>query len=328
MTEADSRAQLRARSGGALPDTPGDRELARAPRPPVCSTSPTPRSSPLSDAAARGDATRAGARSRTSTATEDADLEPTRSACRPECCARLRRLDEPRRELDEYFAGRRTSRLSSGLDWRLTRFGLDAGARRHRPRFPMARSRATRRVAAEAGSPRGSRAAGNALGANPLPIVVPCHRVLHTGGGLGGYTGGLERKRTLLAIERQRAARGVSGPRVAAPRRRGGRSGRRRPHWGPCRARAGGPSRASPASSPSSPGRNRAARQAFQRANSGSSAQQGQFGTHTPGRTGALASSRCMRGQPRPRPRRRPAPQSRSICSASCRADSRPHFRR
>ena len=49
---------------------------------------------------------------------------------------------------------------------------------------------------------RGFRAAGNALGSNPLPIVLPCHRVLHSGGGLGGYTGGLERKRTLLAIER------------------------------------------------------------------------------------------------------------------------------
>jgi len=56
-------------------------------------------------------------------------------------------------------------------------------------------------VAAVAGSPRGSRAAGNALGANPLPIVLPCHRVLRSGGALGGYTGGLDRKRTLLAIE-------------------------------------------------------------------------------------------------------------------------------
>ena len=45
-------------------------------------------------------------------------------------------------------------------------------------------------VAAEAGSPRGSRAAGNALGANPIPIVVPCHRVVRSGGALGGYTGG------------------------------------------------------------------------------------------------------------------------------------------
>ena len=56
-------------------------------------------------------------------------------------------------------------------------------------------------MAARAGSPRGSRAAGNALGSNPIPIVVPCHRVLHSGGGLGGYTGGLDKKRLLLAVE-------------------------------------------------------------------------------------------------------------------------------
>ena len=56
-------------------------------------------------------------------------------------------------------------------------------------------------VATEAGSPRASRAAGNALGANPIPIIVPCHRVLHADGGLGGYTGGLDRKRLLLEIE-------------------------------------------------------------------------------------------------------------------------------
>jgi methylated-DNA-[protein]-cysteine S-methyltransferase len=56
-------------------------------------------------------------------------------------------------------------------------------------------------VATKAGSPGAARAAGNALGANPLPIVIPCHRVHHADGGLGGYTGGLDRKRLLLAIE-------------------------------------------------------------------------------------------------------------------------------
>jgi methylated-DNA-[protein]-cysteine S-methyltransferase len=56
-------------------------------------------------------------------------------------------------------------------------------------------------IATEAGSPRGARAAGNALGSNPIPIVVPCHRVVHAGGGLGGYTGGLSRKVTLLTLE-------------------------------------------------------------------------------------------------------------------------------
>ncbi|HEY7453874.1 MAG TPA: MGMT family protein, partial [Thermoleophilaceae bacterium] len=56
-------------------------------------------------------------------------------------------------------------------------------------------------VAEAAGSPRAVRAAGNALGANPMPVVVPCHRVLRTGGKLGGYTGGLERKEFLLRLE-------------------------------------------------------------------------------------------------------------------------------
>ncbi|MCW2968564.1 MAG: methylated-DNA/protein-cysteinemethyltransferase, partial [Solirubrobacteraceae bacterium] len=58
-----------------------------------------------------------------------------------------------------------------------------------------------RAMATGAGSAGAVRAAGNALGANPVPIVVPCHRVLRTGGGLGGYTGGLQRKEQLLRIE-------------------------------------------------------------------------------------------------------------------------------
>ena len=56
-------------------------------------------------------------------------------------------------------------------------------------------------MAASAGSPRAFRAAGSALGANPIPIVVPCYRVLRTGGGLGGYGGGLDVKRELLTLE-------------------------------------------------------------------------------------------------------------------------------
>jgi methylated-DNA-[protein]-cysteine S-methyltransferase len=117
----------------------------------------------------------------------------------PRVIASARRLDEPRRELEQYFAGRRRT-FELAIDWRLTRgFGrrvLEATAR-----IPFGAVSTYGRVAAAAGSPRGSRATGNALGANPLPIVVPCHRVVRTGGALGGYTGGLERKRTLLAVE-------------------------------------------------------------------------------------------------------------------------------
>ena len=70
-----------------------------------------------------------------------------------------------------------------------------------RARIPFGRVSSYREVATAAGSPNAYRAAGNALGSNPIPIVVPCHRVLHAGGGLGGYTGGLERKRYLLQLE-------------------------------------------------------------------------------------------------------------------------------
>lgn len=120
-----------------------------------------------------------------------------------------RLLDEPRRELDEYFAGRRRS-FELALD--LT--GLTAFAQRvlaAAASIPYGGSATYMEVARDAGSPRGARAAGNALGSNPLPIVLPCHRVLHAGGGLGGYTGGLDRKRTLLAIERGQSPLPITG---------------------------------------------------------------------------------------------------------------------
>jgi methylated-DNA-[protein]-cysteine S-methyltransferase len=117
----------------------------------------------------------------------------------PRVLAAPRKLDEPRRELDEYFAGRRR-RFDLGLDLRLTQ-GFGRRVLRATARIPYGSVSTYKRVASAAGSPRGSRAAGNALGSNPIPIIVPCHRVLHSGGGLGGYTGGIERKRLLLGVE-------------------------------------------------------------------------------------------------------------------------------
>jgi methylated-DNA-[protein]-cysteine S-methyltransferase len=109
------------------------------------------------------------------------------------------RLDPARRELEEYFAGRRT-RFDLPVDLSLVAsFGRRVlGAT---SRIPFGETRTYAQVAALAGSPAGARATGNALGANPVPIVVPCHRVTRTGGGLGGYTGGLDIKRALLAVE-------------------------------------------------------------------------------------------------------------------------------
>jgi methylated-DNA-[protein]-cysteine S-methyltransferase len=109
------------------------------------------------------------------------------------------RTDEVRRELDEYFAGSRRQ-FDLPLDWTLVR-GFAQGVLRATADVPFGETTTYRQMAEAAGSPRASRAAGNALGSNPIPIVVPCHRVLHSGGGLGGYAGGLERKRTLLTLE-------------------------------------------------------------------------------------------------------------------------------
>jgi methylated-DNA-[protein]-cysteine S-methyltransferase len=132
---------------------------------------------------------------------EDADSVLERLARRisPRIVETPAPLDAARRELEEYFTGSRRD-FELPLDWTLVSpFGrrvLDATAE-----IPYGGVLSYAEVAAEAGSPRGSRAAGNALGSNPMPIVVPCHRVLRTGGALGGYGGGLDRKRWLLELE-------------------------------------------------------------------------------------------------------------------------------
>ena len=135
---------------------------------------------------------------------EDAVIAELASRISPRVLAAPRRLDETRRELDQYFAGSRHE-FEVPIDWRLTH-GFGRRVLRATERIPYGAVSSYKQVAAAAGSPRGQRAAGNALGANPIPIVVPCHRVLHSDGGLGGYTGGVERKRVLLDVERGAAA--------------------------------------------------------------------------------------------------------------------------
>jgi len=130
---------------------------------------------------------------------EQAVLSQLAAKISPRVLAVASRLDQPRRELEQYFHGARR-RFETPLDWRLTA-GFGRRVLEATVRIPFGSRSTYKRVATEAGSPRASRAAGNALGANPLPIIVPCHRVLHSTGGLGGYTGGLHRKRILLAIE-------------------------------------------------------------------------------------------------------------------------------
>ena len=109
------------------------------------------------------------------------------------------RTDAVRRQLDDYFERRRRD-FEMAIDWRLVR-GFANAVLRATAQVPYGSVTTYRDVAAAAGSPRAYRAAGNALGSNPIPIVVPCHRVVHAGGGLGGYTGGLARKEFLLSLE-------------------------------------------------------------------------------------------------------------------------------
>lgn len=129
----------------------------------------------------------------------DASLLELAAQLSPRILEAPQATDQVRRELDEYFAGKRRS-FTVEVD-----LSTIAGFRRRvlelTARIPYGSVATYREVATGAGSPRGMRAAGNALGSNPVPIVVPCHRVLRSGGALGGYTGGLDRKVTLLRLE-------------------------------------------------------------------------------------------------------------------------------
>lgn len=129
----------------------------------------------------------------------DEVLEDLAARVSPRVLEAPARVDEPRRELDEYFAGRRTE-FDLPIDWSVLR-GFTLKVLRETARIDFGELRSYADVASAAGSPRAVRAAGNALGANPVPVVVPCHRVVRTGGALGGYTGGLERKQFLLRLE-------------------------------------------------------------------------------------------------------------------------------
>jgi methylated-DNA-[protein]-cysteine S-methyltransferase len=129
----------------------------------------------------------------------DQVLEELAARVSPRMLEARPRLDPVLRELDRYFAGD-LRRFETPIDWShlagFTRKVLRATAR-----IGFGDTGTYRSVATASGSPRAVRAAGNALGANPMPVIVPCHRVLRTGGALGGYTGGIERKQFLLRLE-------------------------------------------------------------------------------------------------------------------------------
>ena len=110
------------------------------------------------------------------------------------------RLDPVHHQLDEYFGGRRR-KFALPLDWRLVGPGFSRAVLEATVKIRYGSWATYREVAAKAGNARASRAAGNALAANPIPIVIPCHRVLRSNGSVGGYGGGVERKELLLSLE-------------------------------------------------------------------------------------------------------------------------------
>jgi methylated-DNA-[protein]-cysteine S-methyltransferase len=110
------------------------------------------------------------------------------------------RLDEERRELEDYFEGKR-DHFDVPVDWGLTPAGFRNRALHEVARIPYGETRTYGQIAKAAGNSRAFRAAGTACGRNPVPLIVPCHRVVQSGGGVGNYGGGPEMKRALLSLE-------------------------------------------------------------------------------------------------------------------------------
>jgi len=133
----------------------------------------------------------------------DAVLQALADKISPRVLHAPARLDAAARELGEYFAGQRRG-FDLPLDWRLA-----AGFRRtvlsHLPEIGYGHTASYAAVARLAGNPRAIRAAATACATNPLPVVVPCHRVVLADGRIGNYRGGPEAKRTLLTLEEEAA---------------------------------------------------------------------------------------------------------------------------
>lgn len=129
----------------------------------------------------------------------DAVLAGLSAAISPRILCSGRRTDDVARQLDEYFAGHRRA-FDLAVDLRLI-----GGFRRtvisHLPNIAYGSTQTYAGVAAAAGNPTAVRAVGNACSHNPVPVVVPCHRVVRSDGGIGQYLGGVEAKAALLAME-------------------------------------------------------------------------------------------------------------------------------
>jgi methylated-DNA-[protein]-cysteine S-methyltransferase len=129
----------------------------------------------------------------------DAVLTQLATEISPRILNTPRRLEDAARQLDEYFSGHRRT-IDVAVDLRLAR-GFRRDVLDHLRAIPYGVTRSYSAVAAAAGNPRAVRAVGSACSHNPLPVVVPCHRVVRSDGTLGRYLGGIDAKRALLALE-------------------------------------------------------------------------------------------------------------------------------
>jgi methylated-DNA-[protein]-cysteine S-methyltransferase len=129
----------------------------------------------------------------------DAVLQELSDRISPRVLASPARLEATARELDEYFAHSRRE-FDVPLDWQLSS-GFRSTVLHHLPEIDYGHTATYRAVAELAGNPKAVRAVGSACATNPIPVVVPCHRVVRADGTMGGYRGGLDAKRLLLAME-------------------------------------------------------------------------------------------------------------------------------
>jgi methylated-DNA-[protein]-cysteine S-methyltransferase len=129
----------------------------------------------------------------------DRILEHLARAVSPRILRAPARLDAAAREIEEYFAGRRRA-FDLPLDLQLAR-GFRRAVLRHLAQIAYGATASYAAIARAAGHPRAVRAVGTACATNPLPVVVPCHRVVRSDGAIGQYVGGVAAKEALLALE-------------------------------------------------------------------------------------------------------------------------------
>ncbi len=129
----------------------------------------------------------------------DQVLESLATRLSPRVLRSPERLDKAAFEIDQYFSGTRTA-FDLALDRSLSS-GFRLAVQEHLPAIAYGRTMSYTQLARLAGNPKAIRAAASACATNPLPIVVPCHRVVRADGSLGGYAGGLEAKSALLTLE-------------------------------------------------------------------------------------------------------------------------------